>query len=59
MAETGSLSMPSYLCSNNNGAYQLAKLEVLYNDDCPICRREINHYAGLSVDDVTFIKITE
>lgn len=37
----------------------MAKLEVLYNDDCPICRREINHYAGLSGDDVTFVKITE
>ena len=37
----------------------MAKLEVLYNDDCPICSREIKHYAGLSGDDVTFVKITE
>ena len=37
----------------------MAKLEVLYNDDCPICRREIKHYVGLSGDDVTFVKITE
>jgi hypothetical protein len=37
----------------------MAKLEVLYNDDCPICRREIKHYAGLSGDIVEFVKITE
>lgn len=37
----------------------MAKLEVLYNDDCPICRREIKHYAGLSGDGVEFVKITE
>ena len=37
----------------------MANLEVLYNDDCPICSREIKHYAGLSGDDVTFVKITE
>ena len=37
----------------------MAKLEVLYNDDCPICRREIKHYAGLSGDDLTFVKITQ
>jgi hypothetical protein len=37
----------------------MAKLEVLYNDDCPICRREIKHYAGLSGDAVEFVKITE
>ncbi|WP_369699495.1 thiol-disulfide oxidoreductase DCC family protein [Thalassobium sp. R2A62] len=59
MTGIGSLSMPSYLCSNNNGAYPLAKLEVLYNDDCPICRREIKHYAGLSDGSVAFVKITE
>ena len=43
----------------SKGTHPMAKLEVLYNDDCPICRREINHYAGLSGDDVTFVKITE
>ena len=59
MPETGSLSMPSYLCSNNKGTHPMANLEVLYNDDCPICSREIKHYAGLSGDDVTFVKITE
>ena len=59
MAGTGSLSIPSYLCYNTKGMYPLAKLEVLYSDDCPICRREIKHYAGLSGDDVTFVKITE
>jgi predicted DCC family thiol-disulfide oxidoreductase YuxK len=37
----------------------VAKLEVLYNDDCPICRREIHHYAGMSGDDVEFVKITQ
>ena len=37
----------------------MTKLEVLYNDDCPICRREIKHYAGLSGDAVKFVKITE
>lgn len=37
----------------------MAKLEVLYNDDCPICRREIMHYAGMSDDDVAYIKITK
>ena len=43
----------------SKGTHPMVKLEVLYNDDCPICRREINHYAGLSGDDVTFVKITE
>ena len=37
----------------------MAKLEVLYNDSCPICRREISHYAGLSNNNVEFVKITE
>ena len=37
----------------------MAKLEVLYNDDSPICRREIKHYAGLSDDAVEFVNITE
>lgn len=59
MTRAGSLSMPSYVCFSNNGAYPLAKLEVLYNDDCPICRREIKHYAGLSDGSVAFVKITE
>ena len=26
----------------------MAKTEVLYNDACPVCRREIHHYARLS-----------
>lgn len=37
----------------------MAKLEVLYNDQCPICSREIGHYARLSDDDVAYIKITD
>ena len=30
----------------------MEKLEVLYNSECPICRREIEHYERLSGDDV-------
>ena len=37
----------------------MAKLEVLYNDECPICRREITHYSRLSDNSVEFVKITE
>ena len=36
----------------------MAKLEVLYNAECPICRREIEHYKRLSGDEVEYIKIT-
>ena len=36
----------------------MAKLEVLYNAECPICRREIEHYERLSGDEVEYIKIT-
>jgi predicted DCC family thiol-disulfide oxidoreductase YuxK len=37
----------------------MAKLEVLYNDKCPICSREIGHYIKLSDGDVDYIKITD
>ena len=37
----------------------MAKLEVLYNDECPICSREIGHYSRLSDDDVDYVKITD
>ena len=36
----------------------MANLEVLYNAECPICRREIDHYQSLSGDDVEYIKLT-
>jgi len=36
----------------------MAQLEVLYNADCPICRREIEHYKRLSGDDVAYVQIT-
>ena len=36
----------------------MADLEVLYNAECPICRREIEHYERLSGDKVKYIKIT-
>jgi predicted DCC family thiol-disulfide oxidoreductase YuxK len=36
----------------------MAQLEVLYNADCPICRREIEHYKRLSGDDVAYVEIT-
>ncbi|HAJ84210.1 MAG: DUF393 domain-containing protein [Planktomarina sp.] len=36
----------------------MASLEVLYNAECPICRREIDHYQSLSGDDVEYIKLT-
>ena len=36
----------------------MADLEVLYNAECPICRREIEHYGRLSGDKVKYIKIT-
>ena len=43
----------------STGEIQMAKLEVLYNDECPICRREITHYSRLSDNSVEFVKITE
>ena len=36
----------------------MENLEVLYNAECPICRREIEHYERLSGDEVKYIKIT-
>jgi predicted DCC family thiol-disulfide oxidoreductase YuxK len=36
----------------------MANLEVLYNSECPICRREIEHYKRLSGDDVNYVEIT-
>ena len=36
----------------------MPKLEVLYNAECPICRREIEHYKRLSGDDVAYVEIT-
>ena len=36
----------------------MEKLEVLYNSECPICRREIEHYERLSGDDVDYVAIT-
>ena len=36
----------------------MTNLEVLYNAECPICRREIDHYQSLSGDDVEYIKLT-
>ena len=36
----------------------MEKLEVLYNAECPICRREIEHYERLSGDDVDYVRIT-
>lgn len=35
----------------------MADLEVLYNSECPICNREINHYKKISKDNITFIAI--
>ena len=36
----------------------MAQLEVLYNAECPICRREIEHYKRLSGDDLAYVEIT-
>ena len=36
----------------------MAQLEVLYNADCPICRREIEHYKRISGDDLAYVEIT-
>ena len=36
----------------------MARLEVLYNAECPICRREIEHYKRLSGDDLAYVEIT-
>ena len=36
----------------------MAQLEVLYNAECPICRREIEHYKRISGDDLTYVEIT-
>ena len=51
------IALPPF--KHHQGMGLMAKLEVLYNDDCPICRREIKHYASLSGDAVEFVKITE
>ena len=36
----------------------MANLEVLYNSECPICDREINHYKKISKDKIVFIPIS-
>ena len=36
----------------------MAQLEVLYNAECPICRREIEHYKRISGDDLAYVEIT-
>ena len=36
----------------------MAQLEVLYNAECPICRREIEHYKRISGDELTYVEIT-
>lgn len=35
------------------------KLEVLYNDQCPICSREIAHYKRIAGQDVAFDPISD
>lgn len=37
----------------------MSRLEVLYNADCPICRREIAHFARRTGQDVAFVPVTE
>ncbi len=32
------------------------KTEVLYNGECPVCSREVNHYARLSADQALPIR---
>ena len=34
----------------------MADLEVLYNSECPICSREINHYKKISKNNINFIQ---
>jgi len=36
----------------------MSKLEILYNSECPICNREIEHYKKLPSDGLTFTPIT-
>ena len=36
----------------------MADLEVLYNSECPICSREINHYKKISKNNINFIPIS-
>ena len=36
----------------------MAQLEVLYNAECPICRREIEHYKRISGDELAYVEIT-
>ncbi len=36
----------------------MANLEVLYNSECPICDKEINHYKKMSKDKIVFIPIS-
>lgn len=33
-----------------------AETSVLYNDACPVCRKEIRHYAGISEKDALLIR---
>lgn len=36
----------------------MSRLEVLYNAECPICRREIAHFAKRTGEDVEFVPVT-
>jgi predicted DCC family thiol-disulfide oxidoreductase YuxK len=36
----------------------MVDLEVLYNSECPICNREINHYKKISKNNINFIPIS-
>ena len=40
------------------GVTSMAKLEVLYNSECPICDREIKHYKKISNSDISYVPIS-
>ena len=36
----------------------MSQLEILYNSECPICDREIEHYKKISSNDISYVPIT-
>ena len=36
----------------------MPQLEILYNSECPICDREIEHYKKISSNDISYVPIT-
>jgi predicted DCC family thiol-disulfide oxidoreductase YuxK len=47
-----------HLIHSFKGVTSMAKLEVLYNSECPICDREIKHYKKISNSDISYVPIS-